>query len=333
MHEIPQSATGVSLVVGPIVDFEDGVTPETGLDISSASSAVIVKYGGSSSINVASATWTEMASGWYTLALTSTMADTLGSAQLRIQRASVHVPYFDTLNVVHDNFYNYKYGSTAPDVGTVTGGVTGDITGSVSAITNVQDVGTVTGGVAGDITGSVSALSNPSDVGTVTGGVAGDITGSVSAITNASDVGTVTGNIANVQDVGTVTGGVAGDVTGSVSGVAANVWNAARTSYATAGSFGQLVASGPPKNAIFSDLMFLMVDNTDHLTPKTGLTVTAYVSVDGAAFAAASGSVSEISNGIYLMDATAGDMNGSRLTFRFTATDADDTFVTLITTI
>lgn len=93
-----------------------------------------------------------------------------------------------------------------------------------------------------------------------------------------------------------------------------------------------LLPEGPQKNTALNDLTFLMVDETDHATPEIGLTVTGQVSKDAGAFGAIAGSISEISNGIYAIDATAADMNADLLTFRFSATGADDTFITIKTT-
>ena len=67
-----------------------------------------------------------------------------------------------------------------------------------------------------------------------------------------------------------------------------------------------------------------MVDATDGFTPETGLTVTMTRSLDGAAFAAATGTVTEISTGHYKVVASAADMNGDVVTHRFTATGAAD---------
>lgn len=99
----------------------------------------------------------------------------------------------------------------------------------------------------------------------------------------------------------------------------------------------QLVANDPQisilpvKNAALPDIEFLMVDSTDHVTPKTGLTVTGTRSIDGGAFAAVSGSIAAVGNGIYQFDADAADMNGTIITFRFVGTGADDTFLTVKT--
>ena len=88
----------------------------------------------------------------------------------------------------------------------------------------------------------------------------------------------------------------------------------------------------PTKNSGFSNITFLMVDATDHFTPETGLTVTGQRSLDGAAFAGVAGSIAEIANGIYQFDAAAADMNGDMIIFRFSASGAADTFITMKTT-
>ena len=89
----------------------------------------------------------------------------------------------------------------------------------------------------------------------------------------------------------------------------------------------------PKKNTALSDVEFVMVDNTDHITPKTGLTITVTRSIDGGAFAAkdASTTVAEVGNGVYQLDIAAADLNGTIVTFRFAATGADDAFLTIRT--
>ncbi len=87
----------------------------------------------------------------------------------------------------------------------------------------------------------------------------------------------------------------------------------------------------PKKNTALSDIEFLMVDSADHITPKTGLTVTGTMSIDAAAFVAVNGAIAEVADGIYQFDASADDMNGTIITFRFISAGADDTFLTLKT--
>jgi len=87
----------------------------------------------------------------------------------------------------------------------------------------------------------------------------------------------------------------------------------------------------PPINTAFPDIPVLMVDSTDHFTPKTGLTLGITRQIDGGTFVAATGTATETSNGIYSYDASAADMNGTLILFRFTGTGADDTYVLLRT--
>ncbi len=94
----------------------------------------------------------------------------------------------------------------------------------------------------------------------------------------------------------------------------------------------QQLPEAPQKNAALNDLPFLMVDETDFATPETGLTVTGQVSKDSGAFAGVVGSIAEIGNGVYTIDATAADMNADLLIFRFSSAGAADTFITIKTT-
>jgi hypothetical protein len=84
------------------------------------------------------------------------------------------------------------------------------------------------------------------------------------------------------------------------------------------------------KNSALNNFEFLMTDSTNH-APLTGATVTAQRSIDGAAFAGCANSVTELSNGIYKINLAASDLNGTVITLRFSATGADDTFVTIPT--
>ena len=85
------------------------------------------------------------------------------------------------------------------------------------------------------------------------------------------------------------------------------------------------------KNQALTAFPFLMTDSTNH-NPMTGLTVTAARSLDGAAFASGTlGAITEISGGMYELDLGAGDLNANTVTLKFTASGADDLFVTLIT--
>lgn len=157
-----------------------------------------------------------------------------------------------------------------------------------------------------------------------------------------TSISSVSGSVGSVTGaVGSVTGNVGGNVTGSVGSVVADVdINMAQTTPGspTADTTGealrkahQQLPEAPLINTAFNDLTFLMVDETDFATPETGLTVSGTVSKNGGAFGSITGSIAEIANGIYQADLSAADMNGAMLIFRFTATGAADTFVTIKT--
>lgn len=86
------------------------------------------------------------------------------------------------------------------------------------------------------------------------------------------------------------------------------------------------------KNTAFNNFMLLMTDSTTH-NPKPGLGtgVTATRSLDGAAFGATTNTVTELSNGIYLLNLAAADTNADIVTLRFTAAASDDLFVSFTT--
>jgi len=89
----------------------------------------------------------------------------------------------------------------------------------------------------------------------------------------------------------------------------------------------------PPikKSTALAEFEFLMVDSADHVTPKTGLTVTATRSIDGAAFGSCTNSVTEVASGVYKIDLSAADLNGDVITLKFAASGADQTTITLLT--
>lgn len=87
------------------------------------------------------------------------------------------------------------------------------------------------------------------------------------------------------------------------------------------------------KNTAFNNFAFLMIDSTDHVSPKTGLTITAKRSLDGGAFAACANSATELSNGWYLINLATTDTNANSIIFLFTATGADATNIFVATNI
>lgn len=110
-----------------------------------------------------------------------------------------------------------------------------------------------------------------------------------------------------------------------------------KTGYALSSAGDQSIADLilPPTNTAFPNLNFLFVAASDHVTPVTSATGTAVTrSIDSGAFGAGTGTLAEVGNGIYQYDASAADMNGAMVTFRFTGTGGtpgapDDAFVTV----
>ena len=94
----------------------------------------------------------------------------------------------------------------------------------------------------------------------------------------------------------------------------------------------RILTQGVAQNAAFPNFTFEMVLTSDHVTPATGLTVTAQRLLDGGAYAAVAGTIAEISNGTYQFDALAADTNGDFGTWKFSAATADDVFVHFKTT-
>jgi len=90
-------------------------------------------------------------------------------------------------------------------------------------------------------------------------------------------------------------------------------------------------SAGIKKNTALSNFEFFMVDSLDHVSGMTGLTVTAQRSIDGGAFAACTNSVTEASAGVYKLNLSTTDLNGTIITLKMTATGADATLITIKT--
>lgn len=85
------------------------------------------------------------------------------------------------------------------------------------------------------------------------------------------------------------------------------------------------------KNVARAKFPFFMVDSSDHITPKTGLTITATRSLDGAAFGACANSAVEVASGWYYIDLAAADLNADTVALKFTAAGADARNISILT--
>jgi hypothetical protein len=90
-------------------------------------------------------------------------------------------------------------------------------------------------------------------------------------------------------------------------------------------------SGNPKKNTALAAFPFLMTATSTH-DPVTGATVTVTRSIDGGAFASGSLSVvTEVANGIYVVDFAAGDLNGNNIILMATATGCDVTLERITT--
>ena len=89
--------------------------------------------------------------------------------------------------------------------------------------------------------------------------------------------------------------------------------------------------AGIPKNVALPNFPFVMLDSTDHVTPKTGLTITEEIKKDAGSFAACANTFTSVINGVYMIDFTQAEMNADIVTLKFTASGADGRIITIIT--
>lgn len=85
------------------------------------------------------------------------------------------------------------------------------------------------------------------------------------------------------------------------------------------------------KNVAFSNFPIYMVDNTNHVSGKSLLTITAEISQGAGAFAPCTNAVTEIGGGYYVIDLTQAEMNADTITLKFAATGADTRVVSFPT--
>jgi len=89
-----------------------------------------------------------------------------------------------------------------------------------------------------------------------------------------------------------------------------------------------------PKGVELSNFGFLLVESSDGITPKPGITaLAATISKDGASFGATTNAVTELSSGMYLITLTSSEMTADTVILRVTGTDAADRFITFKTDI
>lgn len=347
MLSIPQSTA--YLCVFKAFLASDHVTEATGKTIA----ITISKNGGAfGNPNAGATNATEITSGWYKVSLDTTDTNTVGPIAIRGAVATID-DVGTWVNVVKAT----NGGMTAlPDTAATTNAsllTSGTGTDQLSVASGRIDIGKLLGtawltpGTAGTPDVNVklwNALTTvalpliPTVAGRTldcsAGGEAGVDWANVGSPTTANALTATTIAATQKVDVDTIkTNPVVngGTITFPTTATLASTTNITAGTITTTTNLTNAagVTSNIKKNSA-SRITFVMTDSTTH-APKTGCTVTAQVSLDGAALASCTNSPSEISSGLYTLVLAAADTNANELAYRFTASSADDLVVERVT--
>lgn len=115
MSQVLRQSTQVIVVIGPFVDVTDGFTPETGITLSGADEAEILKSNTSTTTDISGATWAAITGcdGWYALTLTTSLTDTVGALTVMVNDDSVCLPVFARFQVIEEAAYDAMYAASA----------------------------------------------------------------------------------------------------------------------------------------------------------------------------------------------------------------------------
>lgn len=115
MTQILRQSTQIVVHVGPFVDFADGLTPETGVTLSGADEAELLKAGATTTTSISGATWAAITScdGWYALTLTTSLTDTVGPLDIIVQDDSLCLPVHARFQVIEEAAYDALFAASA----------------------------------------------------------------------------------------------------------------------------------------------------------------------------------------------------------------------------
>lgn len=120
MTQVLRQSTQVIVVIGPFVDVTDAFTPETGVTLSGADEAELLKANTTTTTDISGATWAAITGcdGWYGLTLTTSHTDTVGALTVMVNDDSVCLPVFARFQVIEEAAYDAMYAaSAAPKTG------------------------------------------------------------------------------------------------------------------------------------------------------------------------------------------------------------------------
>lgn len=137
MTQILRQSTQVVVRIGPFVDVTDAFTPETGVTLSGADEAELLKAAGAATVSIAGNTFAAIsgADGWYDLTLSTTDTNTIGPLDVVVNDDSVCLPVFVRFQVIEEAAYDTIYAASALPAST-----TNITAGTVTTATNVTTV-------------------------------------------------------------------------------------------------------------------------------------------------------------------------------------------------
>jgi hypothetical protein len=360
---IARQSTARTVMIGPVLDA-DGVAVT---DCVVADFEGSVNGGDPAALN-GSATLTHRGVGFYSLALTATDLGTVGSFEVTINDTT-NACAIKELTVIEEAVYDALFAASANAFTGAAGSskVTGVVlTDTVTTYTgNTPQTGdayaVVNSGTFGNAAIKTQTAAIEADTQDVQSRLPAALTGDGNIKADALRIGGTTQTGADVGGLVATVGAAGAGLTAADDDVIAAIaaLNNLSSAQAQTAAAAALTSYDPPtrteatgdkdeilaattaiqadlpqritKNTALSGFTFLMVEDGDHVTPATGLTVTATRSLDGAAFGACANAVSEISNGFYKIDLAAGDLNGNCVALKFSATGADQRSMTLVT--
>jgi hypothetical protein len=111
--------TSVKVVIGPVVAVGDGFTPVTGLSLTTADEAEIMKHDAAAVLDIGDGTWTfaaiTNADGYYNLTIKSTDVDTEGLLSVIINDDSLCLPVKAEFMVMNAVAYDALYAAAGTD--------------------------------------------------------------------------------------------------------------------------------------------------------------------------------------------------------------------------
>jgi len=171
MHEL-KTNTATRIAVGPLVDPTDGKTAETSLTVTDLSVQLYqIKNDGTAVVHTQFAPTasggnndmvhvTDDTAGVYDLELTAAQLNFLGNARITFYDVDGFLVHWIDILVVSAAYFDWKYGSTIPDVNTTKVGGTSQTAKDIGAL-NVTNINTLASHDPG------ATLVKPADLGTV----------------------------------------------------------------------------------------------------------------------------------------------------------------------